>query len=619
MANKKPKHKNTPKPPINDPAQESFNDGLIGVRERHIFSGMINYVQFRRLPDNNLCPREGYALVTTNGVVHVHPKRFADPEEWTYLLIHSLLHLAFGHFQERNNPLAWNVACDCYVTRFMQDLKFGRPPAEMSARIEGLPREEENLYRLFCEEGIPEHLLNYSTAGKGVPDMLIEPNNYRENYYGRRLSWEEAFGAGLATAVSQVVDIAGGATDYISTSPRTRTPGEQARAWFINHYPLLGALAANFKIIENIQLCQRMSISIAAVDAEAREIYLNPAVYQGVHNTPRLNQEELQFILAHELLHVGLRHHARRQGRDPFLWNVACDYVINLWLVEMGVGRVPSVGLLVDHELRGLSAETIYDRIVTDMRTYRKLATLRGIGLGDMLDTERPAWWQKGEGVELDEFYRRCLAQGLEYSRQTGRGFLPAELIEEIMAMSQPPVPWDVQLAHWFDEHFPPIEKIRTYARPSRRQASTPDIPRPRYIPDPRTAEGRTFGVILDTSGSMESRLLAKALGAIASYSIAREVHAVRVIFCDVMPYDQGYLAPEDIAGRVKIKGRGGTILQPAIDLIEKAEDFPESGPLLVITDGETDKFSVRHEHAYLMPQGKQLPFVAKGRIFWMD
>jgi hypothetical protein len=75
----------------------------------------------------------------------------------------------------------------------------------------------------------------------------------------------------------------------------------------------------------------------------------------------------------------------------------------------------------------------------------------------------------------------------------------------------------------------------------------------------------------------MDRTLLAKALGAIASYSIAREVQAVRVIFCDAHPYDQGYMPPEEIAGRVKIRGRGGTILQPGIRLLENADDFPDN------------------------------------------
>ena len=96
--------------------------------------------------------------------------------------------------------------------------------------------------------------------------------------------------------------------------------------------------------------------------------------------------------------------------------------------------------------------------------------------------------------------------------------------------MSQLPISWDVELAQWFDDHFSLLELVRTYARPSRRQSSTPDIPLPRWVPSVGAEDGRTFGVVLDTSGSMDRVLLAKALGSIASYSISPEVPAVRVV-----------------------------------------------------------------------------------------
>jgi predicted metal-dependent peptidase len=178
---------------------------------------------------------------------------------------------------------------------------------------------------------------------------------------------------------------------------------------------------------------------------------------------------------------------------------------------------------------------------------------------------------------------------GLTYHDDQGRGLLPAGLVEEIRALDRPPMPWDVQLAQWFDEHFPPLERERTYARLSRRQNSMPDIPRPRYVPAGEDAN-RTFGVVLDTSGSMERTLLAKCLGTIASYRASRDVRRVRLVFCDAAAYDQGYVAAEEIADRVKVKGRGGTVLQPGIDLLEKAHDFPETGPILVITDGQCDR-----------------------------
>ena len=78
------------------------------------------------------------------------------------------------------------------------------------------------------------------------------------------------------------------------------------------------------------------------------------------------------------------------------------------------------------------------------------------------------------------------------------------------------------------------------------------------------------------------------------------------------------YLAPEDIAGRVKVTGRGGTILQPGVDCLEQANDFPKDGPILIITDGEIENdLRVRREHAFLLPRGNRLPFRARGEVFY--
>jgi predicted metal-dependent peptidase len=279
----------------------------------------------------------------------------------------------------------------------------------------------------------------------------------------------------------------------------------------------------------------------------------------------------------------------------------------------MGIGQIPAFGALYDPELKGLSAESIYDRLAVDLRRARKLATFAGIGACDILG--KGDWWGRGDAMSLDDFYRRALAQGLTYHQQQERGLVPAALVEEIRALDRPPIAWDVELAQWFDEHFPPLERVRTYMRLSRRQSSTPDIPRPRYVAPPDDAS-RTYGVVLDTSGSMDRTLLAKCLGTIASYSAARDVRFVRLVFCDAAAYDQGYVSPEEIAGRVQVKGRGGTVLQPGIDLLESAHDFPEAGPILIITDGECDRLRIRREHAFLLPEGHTLPFVPKGKVF---
>lgn len=594
-----------------DPATRAYDEALRFISRHPLFAPLERRAHFERSA-GNACPADGWAVVTSKGVVHVHPTCRLLPEEWIYVLAHNLLHLGFGHFRQMERPDLWNMACDAVIGRFLQDMKFGKPPAAIEGRVEIGGKSEEELYRAYLERGIPEDHQYSGTAGPGNADFLVKPQTKDKYFWVHSdTNWHECLAYGLSLAVTSAVNVSAGYQAHLGADEPEWTPAERARHWFISSYPLLGAMAADFKIIEDAELCNRFEISVAAVDAELKEIYVNPA--------SGLNEQEARFVLAHEFLHVGLRHHVRAEGRDHYLWNVACDYVINQWLVEMGVGALPSFGLLYDPDLKGLSAEAVYDRIVNDMRAYRKIATFRGVGAGDILPSQTKDWWNRGAGLALDDFYRNCLSQGLEYHYDRLRGLLPAGLVEEIRALLQPPIQWDVELAKWFDHYFSPLENIRSYARMSRRQSATPDIPRPRWLPDASAEDGRTFGVVLDTSGSMEPKTLGKALGAIAGYCMSREVPLVRVVFCDAVAYDQGYMAPETIADRVAVRGRGGTILQPGIDLLEQAHDFPKAGPLLIITDGFCDRLQVRREHAFLLPKGHHLPFAPRGQVFRMD
>lgn len=577
-----------------DPAAKAFAAGEQLVYRHPLFEPLLPRAKVVRAK-NNLCPSTAWAVLLESGAIHVHPTRRGDPEEWAYALGHCLLHLAFGHFNIGEKSLDWNAACDIVTARFLADLKFGRCPTEMLCDLKDVP--------LGDEERVFRWIRDVRGRREFAADMYWTPEPMPKH---TQTGWTRAFASGLVASVTSAVRVAGGYEPRLGAKTENVSTAERARRWFVTMYPLLGALASAFRLVEDTLVCQRLGITVAAVNAETKEIFVSPGA--------ALTFEEAKFVLAHELLHVGLRHDARRRGRDPELWNIACDFVINGWLVEMGVGRMPAFGGLYDPELQGLSADAIYDRLAVDLRRNRKLATLRGFGACDMLE-RTPDWWSHGDAMTLDDFYRRALVQGLAHHEERGRGLVPASLTEEIRALDRPPIAWDVELAQWFDEHFSPLERVRTYARLSRRQSSTPDIPRPRYVPAPEDAS-RTFGVVLDTSGSMQRELLAKCLGTIASYSLAREVRRVRLVFCDAAAYDQGYVAVEEIASRVTVKGRGGTVLQPGIDLLERAEDFPETGPILIITDGDSDRLQVRREHAFLLPEGRSLPFVPKGRVF---
>ncbi|MGW1882455.1 vWA domain-containing protein [Streptomyces sp. NPDC001970] len=583
-----------------DPAAEAFAAGVALVRHNPALAAV--EAEICRDVKCEEAPADGLARVTSNGTIHAHPTRLAEPAAWAWALAHCLIHLGFGHVPAAKGPRVqpdrFDVAARCtVVNRFLLTFPVGRAPDHLPASYPG--GDEQQLGARWRRDGIPPAYRACGTAG-GEPDQQLSS----WGGWSTPEDWQLAFARALTATMSAAMDVAGGHRDSLTGARIRKQPWDRALSWFVSSYPLLGGIAAGMRIVADAELARAHGIAVAAVDAAAGEIYVNPLKH--------FTLPEWRFILGHEMLHAALRHGDRRGARDPFLFNVAADYVVNGWLQEMDVGEMPE-GLLHDAGLKDLSVEEVYDRIATDLRRHRRPATLRGKGAGDILGEPLRA---PAAPVDLDEFYRRALLNGHELHTGHERGLLPAGLVEEIRALAHPPVPWDARLARWFDEFVPRPEPVRSYSRPARRQASTPDIPRAgRYFP-PEEIARCTFGVVLDTSGSMDRRLLGKALGAIASYADARDVPAARVVFCDAAPHDAGYLPPAEIAGRVRVRGRGGTVLQPGIDLLHRAEDFPRGAPILVITDGYCDTLRVRRDHAYLVPQGAALPFTPRGPVF---
>jgi predicted metal-dependent peptidase len=576
-----------------DPNTLAFEAAWRSLASHPMFAGMTTASWPQPAARAGMSEKSALFSVDVGGVVRVGRSRKLDAGQWRWVLAHCLLHLGFGHLDDAagRDRAYQEVAC-LAVARFQRAVKLGREPVALPRELPAT--DEAQLLRAWRRDGVPAECFGFADlryGGDSAPGTRKDPQ------------WQQRFAVGLSAAAVAAVEVAGGARTSITDARSRRRPWQLALSWFVASYPLLGAIAARFTLVADANLARDWDIAIAAVSAEAGEIYVNPL--------RTLGEQEWRFVLAHEMLHAALRHGDRAAWRDRELWNVACDYVVNGWLVEMGVGQMPE-GLLHDPALAGMSAEDVYDRLATDLRRARKLLTSRGDILGEPLPWHGP----RAGAVDLAEYCRRALLTGYAYHLSGGRGWLPAGLVAEVRVLEQPPLPWDVRLARWFDEHVPSPVPVRSYARASRRQASTPDIPRPgRRLPE-EVVERCTFGVVVDTSGSMSHELMGKALGAIASYSKARDVPAARVIFCDAAAYDAGYLPVDEIAGRVRVRGRGGTTLQPAISLLDRAEDFPPGAPVLVITDGECDVLRVRRTHAYLMPRGARLPFTPRGEVF---
>lgn len=483
----------------------------------------------------------------------------ADVAAWRHITAHLATHLGLGHHHLAADG-ALLTAMENQVEHLLAPLGIGQRPASLNAPE--LPDLDPERLADELRQGLHGPVPALTVAGPGLRDHLPAASTPETDFAAR-------FAEGLqAVLEARVGELGRG---------RTReSMGEEARRYVVNHHPLLAGMASRISLVTDAVAVDRAGIELAAVDPYLGEIYLS--LRGGV------TLREAIFLLAHELLHLGLRHADRIGGRDPLIWNLACDLVINGWLVSMGVGVMPQVGGLYDPSAAGRSAEDIYDELAA--KRPRRLRTLAGAGIGDIISSG-PRVLTRGDVTTLDDIWVSALRRGLDAARLLPHvGTIPAALVEEIEAMGVPPVPWDVALARWFETFVPAAEAVRTYARASRRQSASPDIARPHRHHPERLDRMPTFAVVLDTSGSMGRRELATALGAIASYAQSRGVRHIRLVHCDAAPYDDGYVDIEAFRRRYPVRGRGGTVLGPALALLDVVGDLPPEAPVLVLSDG---------------------------------
>lgn len=605
--------------------QKSYQVGWEQAASHHLLGAVLANTRMYGLEDNSpmfstiTIPTNGFVVVKISGDSHADifvkkNNRFSE-DDWHFVFSTVGAYLGLGLYKKYSDRNSYtNVALLMFAIHYVKNIiGISKVPEAWSSFF-----SVENQISFKNESSLIDRLKNEPKIFSSVKDLSFTNNidnagvvfsdskSMSYSFWRGSKTFEDVFVDNLIKQAQRTIALRSSNGITEEELKKKGTVSYKAKHWFEMHYPLLSSLAASFDIVEDIQICKNLGIQIAAVSAVDKVIYINPLA--------NLNEMGARFVIAHEILHVALDHAGRRGGRDPLIWNLSCDFVINHWLVEMNVGVSPE-GLFFDKSLSGLSADEIYIMIASDVRLKKKMMTLKNLKAGegsnkkdcDILDQD-PSYFS-----EFAQACKEALLRGMFTHSTCGRGDLPADLVEEIKAINQPAIPWQVELADWIAERFPLEDNRRTYARPSRRQSSTPNIPRPSYIKPQYDRKTRTYGVLLDTSASMDRQLLGKCLGAIASYSAAQEVKEVRLIFCDAQPYDEGFVPVEMLAHKIKVKGRGGTVLQQAVNYLQNAKDFPDDAPILILTDGFFEEtLRVEREHAFLVPSRHYLPFSAK-------
>ncbi len=350
-----------------------------------------------------------------------------------------------------------------------------------------------------------------------------------------------------------------------------------ARTRLILDKPFLGALVLRLPMeVVEADWCPTTA-------TDARRFYYNRDYIAA------LSLEETQFVLAHEALHCGLSHFARRQHRSRHRWDLACDFAINPLLVDDGL-RAPPGSLLLDH-FRGMTAEEIYplldeleDQQTLDNHAYDGSSSAQNSeqqserDYSSSTDTIRasaaPPALTPDERETLSVKWQQRMAGAAQQAMQAGKlGGALARMIDHLL---QPQLPWRMLLSHYLSCN---ARDDYTYMRPSRREGE--------FILPSLRSQQIDLVVALDTSGSIGENDLQQFLGEINA--IKGQLRArVSLLACDAVLLEGCpwvYEPWESIDFSVDLQGGGGTLFGPVFEWVDQQAMQPEA--LVYFTDAE--------------------------------
>lgn len=335
----------------------------------------------------------------------------------------------------------------------------------------------------------------------------------------------------------------------------------------------------------------------ACTDMES--IWFNPKFIKSLH------QKIVLFVLAHEVMHIVLKHGLRRGARDHEEWNIACDFFINLLLKKSGMDIWEKC--YCDEKYDGMSSEQIYDE---RRRLYKQGGKPRpgqgqpggppgpgqpgyqgpidkskwgkggqpddGRMSGDgplSGDVRQPKTSDPGELAEIERRINSKIAQAAQIAKQAG--MMSGDMEHLVNGIINPPLPWQVLLQDMATKQ---AHEDESWKHRNRRFRNI-------YLPSRYSVRMGELVVIGDTSGSMMGSPVFNQLN--TELAMIREQlnpERIRVIWADdaEVVLEQVF-EPED---EVKLRptGGGGTDMRRPLRHVEQFEPVV----VIMVTDGYT-------------------------------
>jgi len=342
-----------------------------------------------------------------------------------------------------------------------------------------------------------------------------------------------------------------------------------ARVGLLLRHPFFGNMATRLRIIAADEWCPT-----AAVDG--RNLYFNTQFFNAMDN------KEIEFVIAHEILHCVYGHLDRREDRDPHLYNISADYKVNNLLVRDRIGTKPKlVDCFQDFQYDADTSEEIYDKL------YEKYDEQQLEALGELLD-EHIDWEDKGEDDgkgpskyskdELRKIRDEIKDSMLQAAQSAGAGNVPGEIQRMIKELTEPKMNWRELIRSQIQST---IRNDFTFQRPNRKSWHTGAI-----LPGMNFQETIDICISLDMSGSIGDPQAQDFLGEVKGIMDEFKDYKIKIWCFDTKVYNEQDFSADggDELTDYEIIGGGGTDFMVNWEYMKENDIQPKK--FIMFTDG---------------------------------
>ena len=306
----------------------------------------------------------------------------------------------------------------------------------------------------------------------------------------------------------------------------------------------------------SFELRHKISTKVATAATDGLSILYNPLFLL------KLSLDETIGLVAHEIWHVAFDHMARREDRDPIVWNMAGDYVINSLLIKTGF-TIPEGGLY-DPKLGKLATEQAYEKLIKDPPNGGNNPLGDDVRLPGSLTDEHKGG-APGDIRAAQQKTTQILAKAktaTEMSQEAGQ--IPGEIGRMIDELLDPVLDWNKHLTRFFCDI---VKTDYSWKRPNKR--FMPNY----YLPSQGVP---TIGNVIcgiDLSGSINQEQLTEIYSEIESIRVTFQPKELTIIGCDYIIAQGDIRTISEFDSIMDLKwngGGGGTSFLPVMEYCKK-------------------------------------------------